>query len=149
MEQLQQIKIKNLKECKPFGNSGGHIVLNKEDVGKKFLLLTESSKYILAKLLEQYQNQFEELVNPKLHNFLNEKDFKTIKQKYLELIEEKSKQRGLFVLQHKAFLESDYNNLENFRLKDIGIVIQDIERKLPEKLKNKLLGEYYRLNPID
>jgi len=145
MEQLQQVRIKNLKECKPFGNSGGHIVLNKEDVGKRFLLLTESSKYILAKVLKQYQDQFEELVNPKLCNFLNKEEFNILKEKYLELIEEKSKQKGLFVIQHKSLLESNYNDLENFELKDVGIILHDIESILPKKLKNKLLGEYYKL----
>lgn len=132
-----------IKECKKFGK-GGHIVLPKEDIGKKFLVLPESSKYILGNILKQYHESLESLKNPLLNEFLSKKEFETIKRIYKKVIDEPKS--GYNVGIYQKFLEGSYEDLNTFKLSDIGVILNEIESKLPENLKKKLLREYYKID---
>ena len=134
-----------IKKPVRFG-SGSHIIMEKEDLGKRFLVLPESSKYILGDILRKYHENLKELTDPLLGNFFSKTEFEVVKKIYKQFIEEKSIQKGLFVKIHKKFLESSYKNLNEFRLSDIDRILWDIEDKLPEKLKNKMLAEWGKIN---
>jgi len=130
-----------IKKCVKFG-TGSHIVMDKEDVGKKFLVLPESSKYILSGILKQYHENLKEHINPLLSEFLTRKDFEIIKSIYEKLL--KGRFKGYNSGIYKRFLKSNYEDLDKFRLSNIGTILNDIEENLPEKLKKKLLAEFYK-----
>lgn len=130
-----------IKEATKFG-TGSHIILDREDVGKTFLVLPESSKYILVNVLKQYHDAIESCINPLLNEFLSKKEFIAIKAIYKDLIGKNVK--GYNVGVYKKFLKSSYNNLDKFKLSDISNILSDIENVLPKRLKEKLLGEYYK-----
>lgn len=127
-----------IKECKKFGSYGSHIIMTKNDIGKKFLVLPESSKYILVNILKHYHKALDELTNPKLSEFLSNKEFEALKEVYLGVINTNH------VSQHKQFLQSSYKNLSNFTLKDIERILTDVEGYLPKSLKNKLMAEWFK-----
>jgi len=131
-----------IKECKPFGKGGSHIVMSMNDISKRFLVLPESSKYILKRILKQYNESLEEVTNPLLSKFLSKKEFETIKEIYEKKI--KDKKWGFGGAMYDKFIRSSYGDLDKFRLSDIGIILNEIEGYLPKKLKEKLLSEFYK-----
>lgn len=131
-----------IKECTKFG-SGGHVVLSIEDVGKKFLILPESSKFILMDILQKYHEALEDATNPLLSDFLTPNEFETLKQVYRRKIDNFG---GYLSGVHKKLMESNYRSLNKFKLKDIGAILNHIEDSLPKVLKKKLISEYYKSN---
>ena len=132
-----------IKLCTGFG-TGGHIPMSRHDVGKKFLIFPEDSKYILADIIKEYHKAMEKLINPKLSQFLSRREYYTVKKAYRKLITIKSKTSGLFVGMHKKFLESSHKDLHKFRVNDISMLLNEIEKELPKKLRIKLLAEFYK-----
>jgi hypothetical protein len=131
-----------IKKAVKFGNSGAHIIMGMEDLDKKFLVLSESSKWLLDDVLGRYHESLEEHVNPKLSDFLSKAEFESVKKAYLKLLEEKIKGYNSGI--YKKFLRSDYESLKSFRVSNIGTILTDIENALPKKLKSKLIKEFYK-----
>lgn len=130
-----------IKECKAFGDGGSHITMSIEDIGKKFLILPESSKYLLEEILKKYHESLKDLTNPLLSEFLTKRDFNIIKTIYKKTIK---KVGGFMAGVHKKFLESSYKDLDKFRVSDISNIFRDIENSLPKDIKKKLMNEYYK-----
>lgn len=130
-----------IKDCKAFGDGGSHIIMSVEDVGKKFLVLPESAKYLLEEILKKYHESLKDLTNPLLSEFLTKKEFEIIKKIYEKAIE---KVGGFMAGVHKKFLESSYKDLNKFRVNDISNIFRDIEEGLPKDIKKKLIQEYYK-----
>lgn len=135
-----------IKECKEFGTSGSHIVMAKEDAGKKFLVLPENSKYILIEILKKYHDVLEELTNPSLSEFLTKTEFDLLKKIYEKEI--KNVKGGYIGSLRKTFMESTYDGLKNnkLRVNDIDAIFNEIESSIPKSLKDKLKRELFNKN---
>lgn len=127
-----------IKDCKKFGASGGHIVMTKDAVDKSFLILPESSKWILQDVLKQYQEDLSQLTNPLLSEVLNKKEMDLLKKIYKKEIE--SFRGGYIPAMRNNFLKNTHTSLINneLRVSDINSFFNEAI-KLPKDLKRKLI----------
>ena len=137
-----------MKECKPFGSGGSHILMSKNDINRNFLVLPESSNYLLDEILTQYSENIKEITNPLLNAILNKEDFNIIKKIYKEEISKCEKKQGLWVNMRKKFLLSDLSDIDIYRVSNIDMILEDIGDLLPKTLFKKLYENYLKKEMI-
>lgn len=110
-------RIAKIKEATPSGNAS-HIPMLREDRGKKFLVLPESSKYVLEEIMKKYHSALEEKINPKLNDILTKKELSVLE-----------KLTGDIKVGYK-------------RVRSLKKILDTF--KIPDDLKKKLISEYLK-----
>lgn len=138
----------SIKTATVFG-TGSHIILEKKYLGKKVLVLPESSEYLIEDILKEYEKRLNDLKNPKLLEYLSKEDFEAVKKIYEDLIKKHKNHKGYAVAMFKKNIQSTYESLDFIRLNDVSVIIQEIGDHLPARVKKKLLSEYYKAVPSE
>lgn len=128
-----------LKECKKFGNTGSHIVMAKNDAGNKFLVLPENSRWVLKDILNKYNEEMKEIINPKLCDVLSKEDYKKLKELYEKEI--KAFKGGYMSSIRNRMMKDTLSELKKkeFRVSDVEDIFNQTESTLPKDLRKKLL----------
>lgn len=96
-----------LKKVVKFG-SGGHITLPKKYLGKKVIIVPEEGKIILNRVLQQYNEAINDIIDPTLENTMEKEELQTIAKVTKTKIEEIKKYRAKQIKQKLLKKEYQY-----------------------------------------
>ena len=126
-----------MKEATKFG-TGSHIILDRISIGKNFFIFPEEAKWVLQDVLKRYQDIVTSQTEILLKDFFSKEEYDCIKETYQKEI------KSIDKVIHKKFLANSYANLSEMTMKDIHVILNDIEDALPRKLRKKMIAMYYK-----